>query len=97
MDKTEEKQIEDLMELNCLKYKEFNFGYYTGQSKALRELAIEKFGVEKVAKMSDSLLEKEFIKNGLIPMQISFDKDCDGETIYLVPIRILDKFDTLCR
>lgn len=90
-------QTEYLMERHFLNGKKFNYSSYTGQQKALRKLAIKKFGVEKVAEMSDGQIEKEFTKEGIIPMQIAFENGCDCEMVYLVPIHQLDKFEVLSR
>ena len=88
---------EFLMEKHFLNGKKFNYSSYTGQQRALRKLAIKRFGVEKVAEMSDAQIEKEFSKAGLIPMQIAFEDGCDCEMVYLVPIQNLDKFEVLSR
>ena len=85
------------MEQHYLNGKEFSYGTYTGQCKALRKLAIEKFSIEKVAEMSDWQIEKEFTENGLISMQIAYEYGCDCETVYLVPVQMLDQFDILSR
>ena len=52
------------MEKHFLNGKKFNYSSYTGQERELRKLAIKKFGVEKVAEMSDGQIEKEFTKVG---------------------------------
>lgn len=87
----------ELMQKHNLNFKEFNFGYYTGQAEYLRKFLIEKIGIEKVAKMSDSRVCEKVVEMGYIPMQISFDNGCDGERIFLVPIHIIDKLETLER
>lgn len=94
--KTEQK-IRDLMEQHFLNNKNFNYSNYTGQKRELRKLAIKKFGIEKVAEMSDSQIEEEFTKLGFIPMEITYETGCDCEMIYLVPIQELDKFEVLSR
>ena len=65
--------------------------------RCARDLAIKKFGIEKVARMSDWEIEKEFEKEGLIPMCISLENGCDYECIYLVSIQVLDTLDCLSR
>lgn len=90
-------KIKELMEKNWLHDKKFNYGDYIGQSRNARELAIKKYGIEKVALMSDSDIEKEFRKEGLIPMIITTENGGDYEMIYLVPIEILDTLECLSR
>lgn len=92
-----EDNTQELMEKHWLKDKKFSYGSYIGQARCAREIAIKKFGVEKVARMSDEAIEKEFVKEGLIPMCISLDNSCDYEEVYLVPIQVLDTFDCLSR
>ncbi len=90
-------ETKELMEKHWLNDKKFNYGSYTGQSRCARDLAIKKFGIEKVARMADWEIEREFTKIGLIPMCISLDNACDYEEIYLVPIKILDTLEVLSR
>lgn len=87
----------ELMEKHWLHDKTFSYGMYVGQEKRARELAIKKYGIEKVALMSDTEIEREFRKEGLIPMQIAYENGCDCEMVYLVPIEILDTLEVLSR
>ena len=87
----------ELMEKHWLHDKTFSYGMYVGQSRSAREIAIKKYGIEKVALMSDMDIEKEFKKEGLIPMQIALDGGCDCEMVYLVPIELLDTLECLSR
>ncbi len=89
--------IDDLLEKHFLKGAKLNYTTYTGQVQRIRKLAIEKFGLEKVALMQDWQIEEEFKKEGLIPMQIAFETGCDCEMVYLVPIQILDTLEVLSR
>lgn len=90
-------EIKDLMEKYFLITKDLHYGCYTGQARRARELAIKKFGIEKVALMSDTDIEKAFRNEGLIPMEISYCNGCDCEMVYLVPIQILDTLEVLSR
>lgn len=90
-------EIRELMEKNFLNNKNFSYGSYTGQTKCLRKLAIEKFGANEVAMMSDWQIEKEFKKLGLVPVCVCFENGCDHEMIYLIPIEKLDELETLSR
>lgn len=90
-------KIKELMEKHWLHDKTFSYGMYVGQSRNARELAVKKYGIEKVALMSDMDIEKEFRKEGLIPMQIAYKNGCDCEMVYLVPIEILDTLEVLSR
>ena len=91
------EETKDLMEKHFLNTRDFHYGCYVGQSKRARELAIKKFGVEKVALMSDTDIEREFKNEGLIPMEISYSNGCDCEMVYLVPVQILDTLEVLSR
>ena len=69
------------------KYKYLTF------NKAVNEIISK----QKESEMSDGQIEKEFTKEGIIPMQIAFENGCDCEMVYLVPIHQLDKFEVLSR
>lgn len=90
-------KTKELMEKHWLHDKKFDYGDYVGQEKRARELAIKKYGIEKVALMSDSDIEKEFRKEGLIPMIITTENGGDYEMIYLCPIEVLDTLECLSR
>jgi len=69
--------------LEYLNGKTFNFGGYAGQSRDLREYAIDLWGAEEVAHMSDYNIETKFLKLGYIPVVVNFDGN-NQEDIYLI-------------
>lgn len=81
MTKRDIKSIENNLEY--LKGKDFNFCHYAGQRRNLREYAIDLWGAEEVAYMSDYDIESKFIKLDYIPVVVNFDGN-NQEDIYLI-------------
>lgn len=80
-----------------LKHKKMSYGGYHGQAVELRKFAIEKWGVDAVASMTDQQIEREMQNAGFIPCLIhSYDRD-DDETIFLVPYEVLEAAKQLNR
>lgn len=77
MSKTMENNLE------YLTGKDFNFCHYAGQRRDLREHAINLWGAEEVARMSDDDIENKFIKLGYIPVIVNFEGN-NVEDIYLI-------------
>lgn len=70
-------------DLDYLKGKGFNFCHYAGQKKDLRRHAVDLWGVEEVAMMSDYDIESKFVKLGYIPVVVNFEGN-NGEEIYIL-------------
>ena len=73
-----------------------NFTSYTGQLRDLRQILLDNVPTEeteKVALMSDEEVHKVFINNLYIPLRLMNN----SETIYLVPLDVLQQCEKLER
>ena len=75
-------------DLEYLKGKNFDFGCYAGQARNLRRHAVDLWGAEEVASMTDFDIKQKFIKLGYIPVVINFEGN-NTEDIYLVKKEVL--------
>lgn len=74
--------------LSEVTFRSVSFGGRMGHSSSLRDVAIEKLGVKKVAQMIDSDIEQYFIEMGFVPVKINGYSD-ENESLYLVKKSVL--------
>ena len=84
-------------DLTYLKGLHFNFGDYAGQKRCLRKAAIEIFGEEVVAGLTNKEVEKKIIDLDFVPVVIHTDNGADEENIYLIKKDILSFSKRLVR
>lgn len=82
--------------LEYLKGKNFDFGGYAGQRRCLRRHAVDLWGAEEVAAMTDFDLEHKFVQLGYIPIVVNFDGNKE-EDIYLIKKEVLSFAKCLAR
>lgn len=92
-----DNEIKELLDKHFTDYKKLDYGFYEGQLRDLRELAIEKFGIDNVVDLDDNDIELLFASKGLIPLSVSKIEGYDSDIIYLIPIQDLDKYNILSR
>ena len=69
--------------LSYLEAKDLRFGGYAGQTRCLRQHAINLWGEKEVASLADFDIENKFKKAGYIPVIVNHDGN-NEEEIYLV-------------
>ena len=82
------RQVEE-NDLTYLKGLHFNFGIYVGQARCLRKVAIEIFGEEVVAGLTDQEVKKKIIDLDFVPVVIKTNNGVDEDNIYLIKKDIL--------
>lgn len=69
--------------LSYLEAKDLRFGGYAGQTRCLRQHAINLWGEKEIASLPDFDIENKFKKAGYIPVIVNHDGN-NEEEIYLV-------------
>lgn len=69
--------------LTYLDAKDLRFGGYAGQTRCLRQHAIDLWGEKEIASLPDFDIENKFKKAGYIPVIVNHEGN-NEETIYLI-------------
>lgn len=70
-------------DLSYLEAKDLRFGCYSGQTRCLRQHAINLWGEKEVASLADFDIEEKFKEEGYIPVVINHSGN-NEEYVYLV-------------
>ena len=76
-------------DIEWLKHTRLSYGGYNGQAVALRKFAIEKWGIDAVATMTDDQISSEMQNAGFIPCTVRTWNGHDDEAIFLIPYDVL--------
>ena len=70
--------------LEYLKGVRFGYGCYAGQTRCLRQYAIDMFGAETIANLTDFEVANLFMIEGFVPVSIITENGADEQEIYLI-------------